>query len=80
MTAQALTEPRRAILVYLTTRPDATGVELAEELQMSEYAVNTNLRVLEAISLISKQRARAMKRGVPPYVYNVTNHGRFVIH
>jgi len=80
MTAEALTEPRRAILEYLTTRPDATGLELSEELQMSEYAVNTNLRVLEAISLISKNRARALKRGVPPYVYNVTNHGRSVIH
>jgi len=30
MTAEALTEPRLAILAYLSTRPDATGVELAE--------------------------------------------------
>jgi len=79
MTAEALTEPRRAILVYLSTRPDATAVELSEELQISEYAVNTNLRVLEAISLITKQRGRALKRGVPPYVYNLTNHGGSVI-
>ncbi len=79
MTAEALTEPRRTILLYLSTRPDATAVELGEELQMSEYAVNTNLRVLEAISLITKQRGRALKRGVPPYVYNITPHGRSVI-
>ena len=79
MTAEALTEPRRAILAYLSTRPDATAVELGEELAMSEYAVNTSLRVLEAISLITKQRGRALKRGVPPYVYNVTPHGRSVI-
>jgi len=79
MTAEALSEPRRAILSYLATRPDATGLELAEELAMSEYAVNTNLRVLEAISLITKQRARALKRGVPPYVYNLTAHGQSVI-
>ncbi len=79
MTAEALTEPRLAILAYLSTRPDATGVELAEELQVSEYAVATNLRVLEAISLITKQRARALKRGVPPYVYNITPHGQAAI-
>ena len=79
LTAEALTELRRAILVYLSTRPDATSVELSEELAMSEYAVNTNLRVLEAISLVTKQRGRAVKRGVPPYVYDLTNHGRSVI-
>jgi predicted ArsR family transcriptional regulator len=79
MTAEALTEPRRGILAYLCTRPDATALELAEELQMSEYAVNTNLRVLEAISLITKNRGRAIKRGVPPYVYNVTLHGQAAI-
>src|SRR2546425_7785901 len=79
LTAEALTEPRRAILVYLCTRPDATSLELSEELAMSEYAVNTNLRVLEAISLITKQRARALKRGVPPYVYGLTSHGQSVI-
>ena len=76
---EALTEPRQAILVYLDTRPDATAVELAEELQMSEYALVTNLRVLEAISLITKQRGRALRRGVPPYVYNVTPHGRSIL-
>ena len=46
---------------------------------MSEYAVNTNLRVLEAISLVTKQRGRAIKRGVPPYVYNATAHGQSVL-
>jgi predicted ArsR family transcriptional regulator len=80
MTAEALTEPRRAILLYLSTRPDATSLELSEELGMSEYAVNTNLRVLEAISLITKQRGRALKRGVPPYLYDLTSHGQSVIH
>ena len=79
MTAEALSEPRRAILAYLSDRPDATAFELAEELRMSEYAVNTTLRVLEAISLISKQRGRAVKRGVPPYVYNITLHGQATI-
>ncbi|TLZ70478.1 MAG: winged helix-turn-helix transcriptional regulator [Methanobacteriota archaeon] len=79
LTAEALSEPRRAILLYLSTRPDATSVELAEELGMSEYAVNTNLRVLEAISLVTKQRGRAIKRGVPPYVYNATAHGQSVL-
>jgi predicted ArsR family transcriptional regulator len=79
LTAEALSEPRRAILAYLSNRPDATAFELGEELQMSEYAVNTNLRVLEAISLINKQRGRAVKRGVPPYVYNITLHGQATI-
>jgi len=46
---------------------------------VSEYAVATNLRVLEAISLITKQRARALKRGVPPYAYNITPHGQAAI-
>src|SRR5207249_10938807 len=31
MTAEALTEPRRAILVYLSTRPDATPLALPQE-------------------------------------------------
>jgi len=79
MTAEALSEPRRAILEYLAGRPDATGFELAEELVMSEYAVSNHLRVLEAISLVTKQRGRALKRGVPPYVYNLTGHGRTVL-
>ncbi|HEY5538482.1 MAG TPA: HTH domain-containing protein [Thermoplasmata archaeon] len=80
MTAEALTPPRRTILEYLSTRPDATAMELSEELGMTEYAVSNHLRVLEAISLITKQRGRAVKRGVPPYVYNVTGHGRAVVH
>lgn len=79
MTAEALTEPRRTVLAYLTSRPDATAIELSEELGLSEYAVSNHLRVLEAISLITKQRGRALKRGVPPYVYNVTGHGRSVL-
>lgn len=79
MTAEALTTPRRAILEYLIGRPDATAFELGEELAMSEYAVSNHLRVLEAISLVTKNRGRALKRGVPPYVYNLTGHGRTVL-
>ena len=77
-TTEALNGPRRAILEYLAVRADVTGVELCEELSMSEYAVNNHLRVLEAIGLATKHRGRAVKRGVPPYIYNVTLHGRAV--
>jgi len=77
--SEALNGPRRAILGYLSTQADVTAVELCEELAMSEYAVNTHLRVLEAIGLASKRRGRAVKRGAPPYIYNVTPHGRAVL-
>ena len=77
--SEALNGPRRAILGYLAAQADATASELCEELAMSEYAVNGHLRVLEAIGLASKRRGRAVKRGAPPYVYNVTPHGRAVL-
>ena len=78
-TSEALNGPRRAILDYLAMRADVTAVELCEELSMSEYAVNAHLRVLGSIGLSTKHRGRAVRRGVPPYIYNVTPHGRAVL-
>lgn len=77
--SEAFTEGRRRILAYLANNPNATAVELAEELEMSEYATNKSLRILEAISCITRGRGRAVKRGVPPYVYNVTPHGASIV-
>lgn len=74
-TAEALDPPKIEILRFLRDRPDASANEIAEELRLSEYTALNALRVLATISLLSKQRGPALRRGVPPYVYRLTAHG-----
>jgi predicted ArsR family transcriptional regulator len=78
-TSEALNETRKDILRYLLDRPSSTLVELSEELGINDRTIYHHLRVLEAVQLISRERSRATKRGVPPYIYNITDHGRTIL-
>ncbi len=78
-TSEALNETRREILRFLLDRPNSTLVELSEELGINDRTIYHHLRVLEAVQLIARERSRATKRGVPPYNYNITDHGRGIL-
>jgi len=78
-TSEALNETRRQILRFLLDHPESTLVELSEELAINDRTIYHHLRVLEAVQLIARERGRATKRGVPPYIYNITDHGRAVL-
>ena len=78
-TSEALNETRKEILRYLLDRPGSTLVELSEELAINDRTIYHHLRVLEAVQLIARERSRATKRGVPPYIYNITDHGRSIL-
>ncbi len=78
-TSEALNVTRKEILRFLLDRPNSTLVELSEELGINDRTIYHHLRVLEAVQLISRERSRATKRGVPPYNYNITDHGRAVL-
>ena len=78
-TSEALNETRREILRFLHDHPSATLVELSEELGINDRTIYHHLRVLEAVQLIARERGRATKRGVPPFNYNITDHGRGVL-
>jgi len=75
-TSEALDAHKISILRFLRDRPDASTNEIAEELGLSEYTTASSLRVLTAVQLVTKQRGPALRRGVPPYVYRPTPHGR----
>ena len=79
VTTEALSESKKAILSYLTQNPDCTVLELSEELGLSEPALYTHQRVLEVLGLVGKEKSRAVKRGVPPHIYNITVQGRSII-
>ena len=78
-TSEALNETRKMILRFLLDHPDCTLVELSEELGINDRTIYHHLRVLEAVQLIARARGRATKRGVPPYIYNITDHGKGVL-
>lgn len=78
-TQEALNETRKLILGFLVDRPNVTLVELSEELEINDRTIYHHLRVLESVRLISRERSRATKRGVPPYIYNITEHGVAVL-
>jgi len=78
-TAEALDRQTITILRFLRDHPDASSNEIAEELGLSDYTTGNSLRVLIAIQLITKQRGAAVRRGVPPYVFRPTPHGRDLI-
>ncbi|HEX9341931.1 MAG TPA: MarR family transcriptional regulator [Thermoplasmata archaeon] len=78
-TAEALDRQTITILRFLRDRPDASANEIAEELGFSDYTTGKSLRVLTAIQLVTKQRGPAVRRGVPPYVFRPTPHGRDLI-
>lgn len=75
-TSEALARESLGILRFLRENPDASSVEISEELGLSEYTTLNSLRVLTAVQLVTKQRGPAVRRGVPPYVYRPTPHGR----
>jgi len=78
-TSEALNETRKEILRFLVDQPGSTLVELSEELGINDRTIYHHLRVLEAIQLIARERSRATKRGVPPFIYNISEHGRAVL-
>ena len=78
-TSEALNETRKEILRFLVDQPSSTLVELSEELGINDRTIYHHLRVLEAIQLIARERSRATKRGVPPFIYNISEHGRAVL-
>lgn len=78
-TSEALNDTRKLILGFLLDRPNVTLVELSEELGINDRTIYHHLRVLEAVQLIARDRSRATKRGVPPYIYNITEHGRSIL-
>ena len=78
-TAEALDRQTIMILRFLRDHPDASANEIQEELGLSDYTTVNSLRVLTAVQLVTKQRGPAMRRGVPPYVYRPTSHGRDLI-
>ena len=78
-TSEALNETRKQILRFLLDHEDSTLVELSEELGINDRTIYHHLRVLEAVQLIARERGRATKRGVPPYIYNITDHGKGVL-
>jgi len=75
-TSELLEREKIGILRFLRDHPDASAMEIAEELGLSEYTTVNSLRVLTTVQLVTKQRGPAMRRGVPPYVYRPTPHGR----
>jgi len=77
-TAEVLSETRKEILRYLGKNRDATLIELSEELGINESSVHAHLRLLMAVALVKREKSRAVKRGVPPYVYNLTAKGKSV--
>jgi len=79
VTTEALSESKKGILQFLSQTPDCTVLELSEELGLSEPALYNHLRVLEVLGLVGKEKSRAVKRGVPPHVYNITMQGRSII-
>jgi DNA-binding MarR family transcriptional regulator len=78
-TSEALDPEKISILRFLRDHPDATTMEISEELELSDYTTVNGLRVLNAIALLTKQRGPALRRGVPPYVYRLTAHGLDVV-
>ncbi len=78
-TAEALDRQTITILRFLRDHPDASSNEIAEELGLSDYTTGNGLRVLIAIQLVTKQRGAAVRRGVPPFVFRPTPHGRDLI-
>lgn len=78
-TSEVLEREKLGILEFLRHHPDASATEIAEELSLSEYTTVNSLRVLTAVQLVTKQRGPAMRRGVPPYVYRPTLHGRDLV-
>lgn len=78
-TSEALDEQKVRILRFLKEHPEASTTEIAEELGLSEYAAINSLRVLTTVSLATKQRGPAIRRGVPPYIYRLTAHGSDVV-
>jgi predicted ArsR family transcriptional regulator len=78
-TSEALNETRKEILRFLQDQPGSTLVELSEELGINDRTIYHHLRVLEAVQLIARERSRATKRGVPPFIYDITDHGRGVL-
>ena len=79
VTTEALSESKKAILQFLAMNPDCTVVELSEELALSEPGLYNHLRFLEVLCLVSKEKTRAIRRGVPPHTYNITMQGRAII-
>src|SRR3989337_4115555 len=75
-TSEALNETRKLIMRFLLDHSDCTLVELSEELGINDRTIYHHLRVLEAVQLIARERGRAMKRAVPPSIYNITDHGK----
>jgi len=78
-TSEALDDSKVRILQFLKDHPEASTNEIAEELGLSEYATINSLRILTTVSLATKQRGRALRRGVPPYIYRLTAHGADVV-
>jgi predicted ArsR family transcriptional regulator len=78
-TTEALNPVKQDILAYLATHPDATVGEVAAELQLAERTVHDHLRVLHAIRFVVRERAPAVKRGVPPHLYRITPQGLAVL-
>lgn len=78
-TSEALDDLKVRILHFLKDHPEASTTEIAEELGLSEYATINSLRVLTTVSLATKQRGPALRRGVPPYIYRLTPHGADVL-
>jgi predicted ArsR family transcriptional regulator len=82
VTTEALSDTKRDILLYLDATPDVTMLELSEELHISDSSVSQHLRVLETIGFVRKSRSKnpsPSRRGVPPYIFNITPHGRTVL-
>jgi len=80
-TTEALSDTKKDILLYLDANQDVTMLELAEELRISDSSVSQHLRVLEAIGFVKKARSRnsPSRRGVPPYLFLITQHGKSVL-
>src|SRR5207247_7488163 len=78
-TAEALDHHTITIHRFLRHHPYASSNDIAEELGLSDYTTGNSLRVLIAIQLVTKQRGAAVRRGVPPYVFRPTPHGRDLI-
>ena len=82
LTTEALSDTKRDILLYLDSSPDVTMLELSEELRISDSSISQHLRVLETIGFVRKTRSRnsgPSRRGVLPYIFNITPHGRSVL-
>ena len=79
VTTEALSESKKAILQFLSINPDSTVLELSEELGLSEPGLYSHLRVLEVLRLVSKEKSKAVRRGVPPHIYNITSQGKDIV-